>query len=164
MGGQVGNIISFVSMIVGLISVMIVIAINYITLKKMRRESAMEKVKEKVMILDSHLEQSIFGQKVLASLNNIEKSQGIYSEALLHMLRRDLLNFIDDILYINRKKNTKGSKWSNLEVRLERYSILEEVMDNCYKSYSLLGGNHYIEEMYHEAKTVIKETRRQTEF
>lgn len=155
--------ISMISLILGVISVALIILMNLTTYKKLKKAEATEKAIGRKIKLGAEMENTPFGEAVLEKLDKIEESQNLFSRSLLHILRTDLLNVTDEILYINRKRNTVGSKWSSLEVRLQRYAVLEEIMDACFESYQRLGGNHYVADRYRECKAVIKETQRQSE-
>lgn len=157
------EILTIISLAVGIVSVLLIVALNYMTLKKLRRADAKERDEEKRMRLSEAMEETEYGKKVIQKLNEITEAQKLFSQSLLHILRRDLLAVTDEIMYINRKRNTQSSKWSKLEERLKRYEVLEEVMDSCYISYSRLGGNHAIEERYKECKAIIRETQRAAE-
>ena len=157
------EILTVISLAVGIVSVLLIVVLNYMTLKKLRKANAEERDAEKRMQLSRAMEETEYGKKVIEKLNEITEAQNLFSQSLLHILRRDLLAVIDEIMYINRKRNTQASKWSNLEERLRRYEVLEEVMDGCYISYSRLGGNYTIEERYRECKAIIRETQRAAE-
>lgn len=132
-------------------------------LRKLKKEATAERLAEKSIRLGEEMEKTPFGIKVLAKLDEIADSQNVFNHSLLHMLRTDLLQVTDEIMYIHRKRNTKASKWSSVNERLKRFQVLEEVMDNCYTSYKKLGGNCFIEDRYKEAKAVIVETLKQPE-
>lgn len=155
--------LTIISLAVGIISVLMVVLLNYMTLKKLRKADAKERNAEKSMQLSEAMEGTEYGKKVIDKLNEINEAQNLFSQSLLHILRTDLLAVTDDIMYINRKRNTNASKWSKLEERLRRYEVLEDIMDSCYMSYNRLGGNHAIEERYRECKAIIRETQRAAE-
>lgn len=157
------ELLTNISIAAGIISVVIIVMINTFELKRLRREDVVDRAKERNAKLGEHIENSPFGIKVLEKLDDIAKSQDAFSKSLLHMLRADLLSVTDEILYINRKRGTKSSKWHVLGERLRRFEVLEEVLDDCFMSYKRLGGNHYIEDRYKECKAIIKETQRQAE-
>ncbi len=161
------EILTIISLAVGIVSVLLIVALNYIALKKLRKADAEERKAERLcresMQLSEAMEETEYGKKVIDKLNKITEAQNLFSQSLLHILRRDLLEVTDDIMYINRKRNTRASKWSNLEERLKRYEVLEEIMDSCYISYSRLGGNHAIKEIYRECKAIVRETQRAAE-
>lgn len=161
------EILTIISLAVGIVSVLLIVALNYMTLKKLRKADAEERNAERMcresMQLSDAMERTEYGKKVMDKLNEITEAQNLFSQSLLHILRTDLLAVTDDIMYINRKRNTRGSKWSNLEERLRRYEVLEEIMDGCFISYSRLGGNHAITERYRECKAIIRETQRAAE-
>ena len=157
------EILTVISLAVGIVSALLIVALNYMTLKKLMKAEAKERDIENRMRLSEAMEETEYGKKVIKKLDEITEAQNLFSQSLLHILRRDLLAVTDEIMYINRKRNTQSSKWSKLEERLKRYEVLEEVMDSCYISYSRLGGNHSIEERYRECKSIIKETQRAAE-
>lgn len=138
--------LTIISLAVGIVSVLLIVVLNYMTLKKLRKADAKERNAERRMQLSEAMEETEYGKKVMDKLNEITEAQKLFSQSLLHILRTDLLAVTDDIMYINRKRNTRASKWSKLEERLRRYEVLEEVMDSCFISYSRLGGNHSIKE------------------
>lgn len=155
--------LTIISLAVGIVSVLLIVVLNYMTLKKLRKADAKERNAERRMQLSEAMEETEYGKKVMDKLNEITEAQKLFSQSLLHILRTDLLAVTDDIMYINRKRNTRASKWSKLEERLRRYEVLEEVMDSCFISYSRLGGNHSIKERYRECKAIIRETQRAAE-
>ena len=155
--------LTVISLGISIISVVLVIAINWNTLRKMKQAEAAERLLAKRARLGEEMQNTEFGVLVLDKLNEIQESQAVFSKSLLHILRRDLLNTIDEIMAINRKRNTKNSKWYSVVNRLERYKVLEEVMDECYDSYTRLGGNHFITDKYEDAKAIIKATQRKAE-
>lgn len=156
--------LSIISIAVSTVATLLVIAINTNTIKKIKRENDKERKEVEAQKMDRLMENSSFSKKILRKLVDIEESQGMYSNALLHILRTDLLTYTDEIFYINRKRNTRGSKWGSLQNRLDRYNVLEEVIDNCFESYKGLGGNCYLEEKYRESKAIIRETQKQAEY
>lgn len=155
--------LTIISLLFSIVSVTLIIGLNWYTLKKVKRENAKEREQEENRILGAKMENTVFGKQVIEKLNYITEMQSIYNQSLLHMLRADLLEVTDEIMYINRKRNTQSSKWFSLEARLNRYKVLEEVLDNCYISYKRLGGNCYIEERYKDCKSIIKMTQRKAE-
>ena len=155
--------LTVLSLAISIISVVLVIAINWNTLRKMRRTELAERAIEKRVRLGKEMQDTEFGKQVIYKLDAISEAQEVYSQSLLHILRTDLLTVTDEIFYINRKRNTKSSKWSNLNERLRRFEVLEEIMDDCYASYVRLGGNHFMKDRYKEAKAIILETQRQSE-
>jgi len=157
------EILTIISLVVGIVSVLLIVVLNYMTLKKLIKADAKEREAEKLMQLSQAMEETEYGKKVISKLNEITEAQNLFSQSLLHVLSRDLLAVMDEIMYINRKRNTRASKWSSLEERLKRYEVLEEVMDSCFVSYSRLGGNHAIKERYEECKAIIRETQRAAE-
>jgi hypothetical protein len=129
----------------------------------MKKAEKQEEENRRQARLSKQLEDTEYGRKVLAKLDEISTKQELYNQVVMHMLRTDLLSVTDEIFYINRKRNTVSSKWYNLATRLDRYQILEEIIDAAFASYKLLGGNHVIAEKYEECKSIIKETKRQAE-
>lgn len=136
---------------------------NWTALKKLRAAERKEAEIESDIKLSRRMEDSLYGKKVLKKLEDIAEHQELYNQSLLHVLRTDLLTVTDEILYINRKRNTVSSKWSNLAARRERYALLEEIMDAAFMSYTRLGGNHLIAERYEECKAILKDTKREAE-
>ena len=157
------EVLTIISLMVGIVSVLLVVILNFNTLKKLRLVAAKERDVERSHRLSAEMESTEYGKKVIEKLNQINESQNLFSQSLLHILRTDLLAVADEIMYINRKRNTQASKWSKLEERLRRYEVLEDVMDGCFLSYKRLGGNHSIEESYKECKAIIRETQREAE-
>lgn len=157
------DVLTIISLAVGIVSVLLSVILNYKTLKKLRKADAKKRVAEKNMQLSKEMEKTEYGKKVIAKLNDISESQSLFSKSLLHILRTDLLTLTDEVFYINRKRNTRSSKWSSLNERLRRFKALEEIMDECYDSYVRLGGNHFMKTRYREAKAIILETQRTTE-
>ena len=157
------EVLTVISSAVGIVSVLLIMVLNYKTLKRLRKADAEERNAERRMQLSEAMEETEYGKKVMDKLNEITEAQKLFSQSLLHILRRDLLAVTDEIMYINRKRNTQASKWSNLEERLRRYEVLEEEMDSCYMSYKRLGGNRAVEERYKECKAIIRETQRAAE-
>lgn len=157
------EVLTVVSLAVGILSALLIVALNCMTLKKLMKAEAKERDIENRMRLSEAMEETEYGKKVMDKLNEITEAQKLFSQSLLHILRRDLLAVTDEIMYINRKRNTRASKWSNLEERLRRYEVLEEEMDSCYMSYKRLGGNYAVEERYKECKAIIRETQRAAE-
>lgn len=155
--------LTVISLILGIVSVALIIILNVNTIKKVKEADNVERLKAGAIKLGEQMESSPFGILVLKKLDDIQDSQETLSKSLLHMLRNDLLNITDEIMMINRKRNTKSSKWYGTQARLDRYEILEEVMEECYASYTRLGGNHFIAEKYQTAKAIIKATQRQAE-
>lgn len=155
--------LTIISLAVGIVSVLLIVVLNYKTLNKLRKAEDKERVAEKSMQLSEAMEETEYGKKVIAKLNEINESQSLFSQSLLHILRTDLLTTTDEIFYINRKRNTQSSKWSSLNERLRRLETLEEIMDECYDSYLRLGGNHSMADRYREAKSIILETQRAAE-
>lgn len=151
------------SFILSAISVLLIITLNWSAVKKMKKAEKQEEENRRQARLSKQLEETEYGRKVLAKLDEISTKQELYNQVVLHMLRTDLLSVTDEIFYINRKRNTVSSKWYNLATRLDRYQILEEIIDAAFASYKLLGGNHVIAEKYEECKSIIKETKRQAE-
>ncbi|MFA5623384.1 MAG: hypothetical protein WC981_04100 [Candidatus Dojkabacteria bacterium] len=158
------TVLSIISISVSTLATILVIIINLNSVKKIKEESKKEREEVESLRIGRVVENTEFSKKVINKLSRIEESQGTYSRALLHILRTDLLTYTDEIFYINRKRNTRGSKWVNLQSRLDRYNVLEEVIDNCFESYKSLGGNCYLEEKYNESKAIIKETKKQAEY
>mgnify|MGYP000878490205 CR=1 FL=1 len=157
------EVLTIISLMVGIVSVLLVVALNFNTLKKLRKAGAEERDLAQKIRLSEELENTEYGRKIIRKLDEITEAQNLFSQSLLHILRTDLLSVTDDILYINRKRNTSASKWSNLEERLRRYEVLEDILDSCFISYKRLGGNHSIEERYKECKAIIRETQREAE-
>ena len=157
------DVLTIVSLLLGMLSVILIIMMNLVNLKKLKSVERIERAEEERVRLGEKMETSPFGVLVLDKLNEIQESQAVFSKSLLHILRRDLLNTIDEIMAINRKRNTKNSKWYSVANRLERYKVLEEVMDECYDSYTRLGGNHFIADRYEDAKAIIRATQRKAE-
>lgn len=151
------------SFILSAISVLLIITLNWSAVKKVKKAEKKEEEMECQAKLSKQLEETEYGRKVLEKLDEISTKQELYNQVVVHMLRTDLLSVTDEIFYINRKRHTASSKWYSLAIRLDRYEILEEIIDAAFVSYKLLGGNHLIEEKYKECKSIIKETKRQAE-
>ena len=151
------------SFILSAISVLLIITLNWSAVKKIKKADKREEEIECQAKLSKQLEETEYGRKVLEKLDEISTKQELYNQVVVHMLRTDLLSVTDEIFYINRKRHTASSKWYSLATRLDRYEILEEIIDAAFESYKLLGGNHIIEEKYKECKSIIKETKRQAE-
>jgi len=151
------------SFILSAISVLLIITLNWSALKKIKKAERREEESKRQAKLSKQLEETEYGRKVLEKLEEISTKQELYNQIVMHMLRTDLLSVTDEIFYINRKRNTVSSKWYSLATRLDRYQMLEEIIDAAFASYKLLGGNQLIEERYEECKSIIKETKRQAE-
>ena len=151
------------SLVLGIISVSLIIVLNFTTLNKLRKVGLATRQNQKNIALSEAIEATPYGQTIMQKLDQINESQEVFSQSLIHILRTDLLSITDEIMYINRKRNTRGSKWYSLRARLNRYAVLEEIMDSCYDSYLKLGGNSGVKERYIECKEIIKETQRMAE-
>lgn len=157
------NVMSIVSFSLSVVSVLLIIALNWSTLKKIKSAQKKEEELEYSMRLSKKMEESEYGKKVLEKLEDIAQTQELYNKALVNTLRNDLLSVTDEVLYINRKRNTTSSKWYSLGTRRERFELLEEIMDSAFDTYKMLGGNHIIEDRYRECKGIIKEAKKQAE-
>ena len=156
-------VVAFAGSVISLVSVSVIIVMNYYKLRKMRGELALEKRNQQNEEVCLYLEQSKFGVRLISKLDKISENQEISNEALVHMLRSDLMKMTDEIMYVHRKRNTKGSKWYAVGKRLAKFNEIEEVMDGCFKSYVSLGGNHNMEIRYQDCKQIISETRKAAE-
>ena len=157
------TMMTIVSFSLSVISVLLIIAMNWTTLKKLKRAEKKEEELACNARLSKQLEETEYGQKILQRLEGIAQTQELYNKALVSTLRNDLLSVTDEVLYINRKRNTKSSKWYSLATRRERFELLEEIMDCAFDTYKMLGGNHIIEDRYKECKAIIKEAKKQAE-
>lgn len=157
------EVLTIFSLVLGIISVAMIIILNYTTLSKLRKVGVATRQGQKNVALSEAIEATPYGQTIMQKLDQINDAQNLFSQSLLHILRTDLLSVTDEIMYINRKRNTRASKWSNLEERLRRYEVLEDIMDSCFISYNRLGGNSNIKERYRECKAIIRETQRMSE-
>lgn len=155
--------LQLVSLIIVIVLNIVLLLTNLYNLRKQRHMFKKDRRGQMLEELNTLIGESDFSRNIMNKLEKIYDKQGTLNDALIHVLRRNLLELSERVIYINRKRNTKSSKWYDLEIRLAEYDILEQELDEGFRSYKELGGNHCIEERYSEAKEIIRLARRESE-
>lgn len=149
-----------ISLIVLIVLNITLVALRRYDLRKARRADENLKREESVEELGNIINETKWSKDVMDKLDKIADNQNVLSEALLTVLRRDLMEIIKQIVSINRQRNTKSSKWYNVEKRIAEYDILEVDLNSTYTAYKNLGGNCYIDKRYADCIGIIELTRR----